>query len=1400
MFNNGGYGQQQQQPQYGNQYGVGGLAPQPTGYQQPNQYSQPLAAQPTGYQQQSFQQFQQPVTSFQQPLYSQQTGYVQPQQTGFVGGNQFNQQPQVQAPLAAEPTGFFTASQKVEKNTDLKIPNIRLSFISYQDQAKFEELFRSAVSKGSNSLSADAARDILMRSNLQPIQLAKIWELSDLNKSGQLLFPEFALALHLVNIALTGKPIPQVLEPSIKGEVTGFVDAINFSIPDEVEKTKTPFDNLTQTNSLNQLSGLQFQQPAPTSFGVQPQMTGYQPMQPQRTGFQAMQPQSTGFQQIQPQATGFQPMQLQRTGFNSLQAQQTGNVPINTFNSFQPPQLLPQSTGYQGLQPQQTGSFNAPQLLQAQKTGVGNNTFFQSNLLAPQKTGGFQNMNQFQNYNNSQDFIKPQEKQLFSKIFETYDSKKQGKLDGKVCSEIFRKSGLNRSELEKVWNLVTPNNEAALSRESFSLGMWLIYRKLNGHELPNRLPESLLPSSTQILNGVKDQLKAQTSSFGNSFKNNDNDINYSKKIEKEASDVDLLKAQLEHKQSLLDSLTQESQALASSSTSSANDLKSIEDLKNQIKSIPFGNNSEKLQLKDKLNSLTSRVPELIHEISRTNNEITNAQIELYKIKNPSSIIGSGPNGEVTDADKRKAKNKALLNQRMAALTGKPVAEVVDYDDQQKLFETEVSKIRQSNKDNQEIILDIERTIKDLAKGAEASLTGSIDSNNYKKFELGIGVDSEVADLIKDLRISSSTTSASRPVVSAVRSAPVVPQKTQAVQEVSKASTPDSYSSHKTPEQRAAYIKEQAKKRMNERLAKFGISRGKSESTESVPTVATPAAPAPAPVPASAPSSISPTPVVTPAAASQSHPASRAPAVVKAPESVVSSLSNKKKLEKEARLAELRRQLEEAEQEDDDDEAEVAPKPTQTYAPAKSTAPPPPPPPQPRQSFVAPPAQLAAAAPAQVVQPVAPAPVPIAAPIAPTPAPQESNVEIHHESNPFAKNLAISSNNPFGKHQSGPTPVAAAPPSADLKQQIEAQRKAQRGFDEDDGWSDEEKQVDDDDDDIPNRQGAAHLAGLLFSGMGPSRTNSQVSTPKEEIPQPKSGAQAKPVPIAPPVPSLSSSSVPTISSIASPAPVSEAAAPAVPIAAPLPEVAPPAPAVPIAAPLPSIVTPPIPVAPALPTIAAPPTVSTPVLTEDNEEFYTPEPQSEPDYVATTAQEESRDLPPPLPQFTAPTLPEALVPSVPQFEAPPLPEVDAPAPPPLPEISAPPAQSLPGFSAPTLPDFAAPPLPEVSVPATPALPEFAAPSIPQFEAPPLPQTSIPAAPSLPETSAPSIPQFSAPPPPPLPAMSAPPAAPPAPPLAPPPPALVASSAPAPSIGGGLPFLAEIQRRRDDSHTVG
>ncbi|CCH44371.1 Actin cytoskeleton-regulatory complex protein [Wickerhamomyces ciferrii] len=1089
------------------QYGGNGQQGQQFPGQQPQQSFGGYQQQPTGlgYQQTGFPQQQQQQQSF---------GSFQQNQPSFGG-----------VPSSTTDQQQFGQTAPTSNGAPAYATNIdQLSFLTPQDQQKFKELFNSSTNNV--SISPENARGILMKSNLGPSQLARIWDLSDLNKSGDLLFPEFALALHLCNFALKGNELPYVLDSRTKEEVTGLVDKINFSIPEDVNaigqdapvlqpnittsniftqpqqqpQQTQPFQQTQGTypqtstltsqptgfgfgNSLpSQPTGFQSQsQPQPQQSGLQSQVTGFQPqsqsfqhlntnstgfqqsnqqtsssfqpLQPtqtsnnpistpslnqqptgfqnqstsgltqqptgfqnqsttgltqQPTGFQnqsttglTQQPtgliplktqgtgaapslqqqptglvplntqqtgtagntlahQQTGGQPLQQQPTGLVPLQGQNTGGQPLKQQPTGLIPIKNQNTGGAP-LTQQPTGLVPLRNQQTGSapISAPiqqtptggapltqqptglvpltttatgsvalqtqltgpaplqsqrtgfgnfEPLRQQKTGVGQNSLFLQNLLQQSQQQQQQQQQQMfssNSLNYTTETISPQEKQLFNRIFQNYDTNKKGLLTADVSAEIFRKSGLNRSELEQVWDLVTRPNQSHLDKESFQTGMWLIYKRLNGFELPDFLPESLKPQSIRILDDVKNQLKINPNSKnskksshskidGTRFKNNDDEFALSSSRNrrrttkanngesgsvqnkpKENLSIDEIKKRIREKKILLDAFDATGSDLKEKEVDyEKEDQEAILRLKQEILSLPNTNSvgdDKTSQLKQKFNGLTSQVPVLINQISSIDNEITRLKLDLYKVKNPSFVIGSGPNGEVTEADRRKAKSKALLAAKMAKLTGKPIdPEVENLSNEQGKLDEEALKIQQENKKNQQIIRDVESSIKEISSNVLNSFSSKNDQDGYKKWELGIGVTPEVQELIKSFRVNDLSNKFTRslqldsspsPAPTSQYSSPSIPQASVQSPVVASPSptpttntvspTPTSGSAnYKTPEERKAYIREQAKKKMNERLAKFGINRSSSQSSPSVSKPASPALPASQPIPQS----------------------------------------------------------------------------------------------------------------------------------------------------------------------------------------------------------------------------------------------------------------------------------------------------------------------------------------------------------------------------------------------------------------------------------------------------------------------------------------------------------------------------------------------------------------------
>ena len=493
-------------PSQGQQQKAPPQQPQFTGYPPQNQAQQPASFQQLP--QQSFHPQQKP-----QPQQPQQTpaAPLRPQQTSTEIAQSFN-------------TGSSATSLEPTKNQQSnKIPNIRLSFITATDQAKFEQLFKSAVGNDW-ALDGEKAKDLLLRSKLPGNVLSQIWILSDTTKSGQLLFPEFALAMYLCNLSLTGKSLPSTLPDKVKNEVSSMVDIISFNVADD--RAPAPALPSNAPNFEVPLRQNAISPPAPQA--PQPQQASNQQLLSQLTS------QPTGFYN---QATGFQPgLQPQQTGFpmqnQPLQQQQTGfmqNPQATGYNGPRPPMppmpssfsnnMSPQQTGGGPLQAQPTGVPGQWGFVNAPATGLPNIEALQQRLM-PQagREGGYTT----QGLSGTAKVpwaVTKDEKKIYDQLFKAWDGFNKGFISGDVAIEIMGQSGLGRKDLEAIWTLSDPNNRGRLDMDEFAVAMHLIYRKLNGYPVPNRLPPELVPPSTRNFNNSIDTVKSLLSQDAQSRKN-----------------------------------------------------------------------------------------------------------------------------------------------------------------------------------------------------------------------------------------------------------------------------------------------------------------------------------------------------------------------------------------------------------------------------------------------------------------------------------------------------------------------------------------------------------------------------------------------------------------------------------------------------------------------------------------------------------------------------------------------------------------------------------------------------------------------------------------------------------------------------------------------------------------
>ncbi len=672
--------------------------------------------------------------------------------------------------------------------------------------------------------------------------------LADTTKSGQLLFPEFALAMYLCNLKLVGKDLPATLPERIANEVSSMVDIISFGVPDDRPQARPRpnvpnFDAPLQQRSV---STPNIQQPQPQASNSQL----LSQINAQPTGFASqynLQQQATGFQ---PQPTGFQPpgnFGQQQTGF--LQNPQAAG-----YSGPRPP-MPPMPTGYgDSLVPAQTGApllpLNAQPtgrpgqwgLVNAPASGLPNIDALQQRMMPqPGREGGFTTAG-LSGTATVPWAVTKDEKKIYDQLFKAWDGFNKGFIGGDVAIEVMGQSGLDKSDLEKIWTLSDPGNKGRLDMDEFAVAMHLIYRKLNGYPVPNRLPPELVPPSTRnfadSIGTVKSLLSqdAETrktsgaflqpqktgvsylkthsfrsdsspSAFGRKdatvFRNNDDDMGYkssarrrlggggrtpspvqpsSPSSERSSDDLSIeqLRKKVREKQVLLDAMDfKDENAADEDDELDRRDKRDAEDLYRRIRRVQedidshpsaslrnVDSSAERRALKRQLQALTDRLPEIASQVRKTERSIADARLELFRLKDAKShpdsaaaIVGTGPGGAVTESDRLKARAKAMMQQRSAALTGKTTsASGDDPSAAAKRFEEENARIRTEKENNERMVRDVEDSVRDFSKGLEDSLKeGGEDSTSEhekRRWEDGLGVEDEVKDFIFDLQRSS----------------------------------------------------------------------------------------------------------------------------------------------------------------------------------------------------------------------------------------------------------------------------------------------------------------------------------------------------------------------------------------------------------------------------------------------------------------------------------------------------------------------------------------------------------------------------------------------------------------------------------------------------------------------
>jgi actin cytoskeleton-regulatory complex protein PAN1 len=241
--------------------------------------------------------------------------------------------------------------------------------------------------------------------------------------------------------------------------------------------------------------------------------------------------------------------------------------------------------------------------------------------------------------------------------------------------------------------------------------------------------------------------------------------------------IDQLRKLIKEKQILLDAIdfgdenaAEEDDALDRRDRRDAEDLyrrirrmqEDIDNHPNATKTVDTGSDAERRALTRQLQTLNDRLPELASQVRRCERAIADAQLEIFRLRDAKShpgsapIVGTGPGGMVTEGDRVKARARALMQQRSAALTGKSVPSSGDDPgaaDQR--LEAENTRIRDEREKNERMVRDVEDSVTSFGKTLQDSLKDGAPSSTVeherRRWEDGLGVEAEVRDFIFELQ-------------------------------------------------------------------------------------------------------------------------------------------------------------------------------------------------------------------------------------------------------------------------------------------------------------------------------------------------------------------------------------------------------------------------------------------------------------------------------------------------------------------------------------------------------------------------------------------------------------------------------------------------------------------------
>jgi epidermal growth factor receptor substrate 15 len=340
--------------------------------------------------------------------------------------------------------------------------------LTAEEQRVYGTLFREIDKDGSGVVIGEDARATFEKSGLPPLTLGEIWQIADPTNLGYLTEFAFSVALRLIGHVQNGaKPDRTLVD--ISGPLARFQQPTS-------PTTLAAQPSAYQFNSLPSLSNHDISKFAQLFAKNAP--SGVISGEQARNIFLKAKLPTNILSQIWALSDQNNRGQLTRDEFIIAMFLIQGTIQ-GTIKQL--PQIVPQTTW------DQVKFFQSPSM-----TGTGTATF------SPQTTGNRPQVSRVPSSfgNAANDWtISPQKRAQFDNIFEGLDKDSKDVLGPNEVASFLMTSKLPQDILATIWDLADIHNTGEFTKDEFAIAMFLVQKKIAGAELPDIVPDSLLPGS-----------------------------------------------------------------------------------------------------------------------------------------------------------------------------------------------------------------------------------------------------------------------------------------------------------------------------------------------------------------------------------------------------------------------------------------------------------------------------------------------------------------------------------------------------------------------------------------------------------------------------------------------------------------------------------------------------------------------------------------------------------------------------------------------------------------------------------------------------------------------------------------------------------------------------------------